>query len=145
MICFGCSLTSICKVFEMVHSMSPSIHITVHDCRMRAKSEQTVAAAPVPVPVAEPVMRSPEELSSISDRIKAASKKADPVVAAADQAVEKLTVHCADCDAKIMEPLAIKCTACGKVLCESCVTHEMGTKKPFCEECWDKHDPAPLT
>jgi ribosomal protein L37E len=143
MICYGCSLISICKVFEMATNMSPSINIVVNDCRVRPNGDAVVIPHQAHS-VAKLTVRTQNDLLNISDRIKEATKKPDPetAIAEADAAIERLTINCNECGDKVFETVAIKCSACGKILCENCSTHDMGTKKTYCEKCWDDQLPA---
>jgi len=143
MICYTCNLTSICKVFEMSKSMSATINIVVNNCLIREGHEQ-IEAAPQPQQVSNVPVRTPDQLIAISDRIKEATKKTDDATELADKAVEKLTVACSDCRKSVFVSTAVRCTRCENYTCENCVTHDMTSKKPYCETCWGKQDPAPL-
>lgn len=161
MICVDCKLKSICKVFEMSTNMSPSMNILVSNCRM-CLANDPISTDPQTVPVVDkPVVRTQEALLSISERIKIATVKSDPVSVTpvvakpakstaktkkkdADIAIDKLTVKCSGCGEKVFDAVAVKCTACGNVLCDNCITNDMNTDLPYCEECWDKQPPAKL-
>lgn len=143
MICHGCDLTSICKVFEMATSMSPAIKIVVHDCYL-CSNNKVAAISSQAANVSQPEVRPQRTLADISEKIKEITK---PVVAdKLDETVKSddAYVECSSCKTKIFEAEAIKCSACGIIICEGCATHDMGTKKAYCESCWDDIPAVPL-
>lgn len=161
MICFTCNLKSICKVFEMANNMSSSIDIVVDRCLVRPNGEKgCITSAPsIPEAVKQPI-RTQETLLNMSDKIKKAARELELVVAppkpepkkatakakakAADAAIEKLTVQCIDCGAKVFETAAGLCGGCGKIICVDCSMRDAGTNKEYCGECWEKAPPSQL-
>lgn len=145
----------------MVNDTKMVANITVNNCAMYS-GNQTVAPAaapsypsPAPTPVQQqpsiPRQRTPEELSSVSERIKQANRQiketeeeVDFMMPSAEEeespeekkVIVPLKKVCGNCEQETI--VEAQCNGCGTPICDGCGVESAEDGKSYCEPCWNK-------
>lgn len=123
--CVTCNVRNICKVYEAIKPYGDIANIVVTNCTVKRKG--AIAMEETPQPTTQPVkMRNPEELITISDRIKELTPAEE----------QPSFIKCPDCEEEYEPKEFIFCNSCEKKLCMHCSVQE-GPKR-ICEDCWGK-------
>lgn len=103
--------------------------IEVPRCSLKTTTTNQLATDPVTIsaePTPEVRIRSFDELSDVSERIKELTAK-------------ETEETCLNCDA--IDGKKSTCFMCKADICEWCSVEDSNTKRMFCESCWDQYDP----